>query len=78
LTLKVENNVWIAADFDFEAKDPSTLQQAINLASTNNSRLLDQFAIELTLQKRRIALQRMLWDGVPDQRKDSHRRRLPA
>jgi hypothetical protein len=55
LTLKVENNVWIAADFEYKTKDPKVLQQSINLTSTNNSRLLDQFAIELTLQKRRIS-----------------------
>jgi hypothetical protein len=55
LTLKVENNIRIAADFVFKAKDHNALQQAINLTSTNNSRLLDQFAIELTLQKRHIA-----------------------
>jgi hypothetical protein len=51
----VENNVWIAADFVFKAKDPNALQQSINLTSTNNSLLLDQFAMDLTLQKRRIA-----------------------
>jgi hypothetical protein len=55
LTLKVENNVWIAADFEFKAKDPKALQQSINLTATKSPRLLDQFAIELTLQKSRIA-----------------------
>jgi hypothetical protein len=55
LTLKVENNVWIACDFEFKAKDPNAHLQSIDLTSANNSRLLDQFAIELTLQKRRIS-----------------------
>ena len=47
--------MWIAADFEYKTKDPNALQQTISFITTNDSRLLDQFAIELTLQKRRIA-----------------------
>jgi hypothetical protein len=61
LTCKYENNVWIACEISWKAKDPNALQQVIT--STNPSSLISQFALEITLQKRRISsLQDARWD----------------
>lgn len=58
LVCAIELNVWIAAEFEWKAQKPESLDQVVNLSSISDLRKdphhISQFDIELTLAKRRI------------------------
>lgn len=58
LVCRHELNIWIAAEFEWKAQKPESLDQVVNLSSISDTRKdphhISQFDIELTLAKRRI------------------------
>lgn len=58
LVCRHELNVWIAAEFEWKAQSPESLDQVVKISSIGDTRKdphhLSQFHIELTLAKRRI------------------------